>query len=870
MKHLTIITGLFCMLHTHSFWAQVPLTPKLSKKINEISSSEKIPVRIEFFDNVDCFALKNEMIAAKIPVSKRPQKVINALQQQAIHSQAPILSFLQHAGVEHIQSFWIVNVIVCDIDKSTLMALNQFATIALLDYENNTFIPHDPIKATSISTEKAVGAAEPGLIDINARPMWNLGYTGRGHLVFNYDTGVWPIHPVFANRFLAHYKPLSQSWHGYFSPTPSGETNDHGTHTLGTIAGLDTLTKDTVGVAFGAYWIANDLITETTQTMPPLTALIESFQWALNPDGDTSTTDDIPDVISNSWRWYDGDDTLQCGGYIVNLMNAVEAAGIANVFAGGNFGPSNTTVTAPQRINTSDVNTFSVGAVDGNVAFPYPIASFSSRGPKQCPAPPGPLQIHPEVSAPGVNVRSSFGTDTYAVLSGTSMATPHVSGAILLLKEAFPYLSGEDLMRALYMTAVDLGTAGEDNVYGRGIIDVYAAFQYLSLTNIPVDPLAANFDLAVGIDPNLDGNISCDTNYLMQLSIENKGTQTISNVMLYYSLNGAPEDSMLWTGNLTPGQLNWISLPILTSNQKGDNSFTVRGRIIGQPTEYDLYNNQRIARFNIRPEYTVPYIENFENGFDAGNWVTNNPDQKRTWLPERVVGIDSGVSAAAIMLYSYTPADGERDQLYSPKINLLAAQSATLKFDWAYFRRSFSLLKQDTLTIYIETNCQSINVGTVYTGFGQNLETSDSLVLDFNPKKPADWKTQTVDLSAYAGQQISVVFESTNHNGNNLFIDNVKVYSGTNEPLSIAKSELINSFKLYPNPTKGLFTIELNEKMANEHPNVFIYNTTGELMLSKSIQHTSTELNISTFANGLYRIQFISSEGVIQKNILKQ
>ena len=96
------------------------------------------------------------------------------------------------------------------------------------------------------------------------------------------------------------------------------------------------------------------------------------------PDGDISTTSDIPDVINNSWRWYDGADTLQCGGYVVNLMNAIEAAGIANVFSGGNFGPSNTTVSAPQRINTSEVNTFSVGSINGNVAFPQPISSFSS------------------------------------------------------------------------------------------------------------------------------------------------------------------------------------------------------------------------------------------------------------------------------------------------------------------------------------------------------------------------------------------------------------------------------------------------------------------------------------------------------------
>ena len=72
------------------------------------------------------------------------------------------------------------------------------------------------------------------------------------------------------------------------------------------------------------------------------------------------------------------------------------------------------------------------------------------------------------------------------------MAAPHVSGSILLLKEAFPYLSGEDLLWAFYLSAVDLGIPGEDNIYGMGMIDVYAAFQYLSQNHIPIDPNSSN------------------------------------------------------------------------------------------------------------------------------------------------------------------------------------------------------------------------------------------------------------------------------------------------------------------------------------------------------------------------------------------
>ena len=59
------------------------------------------------------------------------------------------------------------------------------------------------------------------------------------------------------------------------------------------------------------------------------------------------------------------------------------------------------------------------------------------------------------------------------------MAAPHVSGALLLLKEAFPNLSGEALMLALYYTCTDLGIPGEDNNYGMGVISLPAAYEYL-------------------------------------------------------------------------------------------------------------------------------------------------------------------------------------------------------------------------------------------------------------------------------------------------------------------------------------------------------------------------------------------------------
>ena len=466
----------------------------------ELSSKEYISVKVIFNSDRNIKSERKRWQQHNVPVAEWPKLVNRVLMKQAGESQAEALQLIQSSKSDQVlsfESFYIVNMIILKAKPELIYRLYQLEDVIAIDLANEQA---ELIKPDNIGTahKESVASTEPGLIAVNAPPMWSMGYTGKGGIAYDYDTGVWPDHPAYADRFLGNFATLDQSWYGYYNKFPTGATGDHGTHVLGTIAGLNHQTGDTLGVAFGAYWIANDLIGNASiaADLPPLAEMVKGFEWALNPDGDTSTSDDVPDVINNSWRWRDIIDTVQCGGYIVQLMNAIEAAGIANVFSGGNTGPSNNGVNAPQRINTSEVNTFSVGSVNGNVNFPYPISGFSTRGPTQCPG-TGSLKIHPEVVAPGQNVRSAWGSDSYNTISGTSMASPHVSGAVLLLKEAFPQLSGDTLLNELYQTAVDLGAPGEDNTYGRGIIDVYAAFQSLSQRYTAVDPTQTAWDLAV-------------------------------------------------------------------------------------------------------------------------------------------------------------------------------------------------------------------------------------------------------------------------------------------------------------------------------------------------------------------------------------
>ena len=243
---------------------------------------------------------------------------------------------------------------------------------------------------------------------------------------------------------------------------------------MGTMTGLGATTGDTIGVAFGAQWIAARAIVSGGNANL-------AFQWLADPDGDPNTIDDVPDVISNSWGYHD----FSCPQYQWYQIDNCEAAGIVVVFAAGNRSsgdPYPESMWAPASRITTEYNTFSVGAVNGN-SDNFPIADFSARGPSQCDH----LTIKPEVVAPGVNVRSSVPGGGYQQYgwSGTSMACPHVAGTVALLRQYNPNASVDTIKWAIMQSATDLGQDGEDNTYGYGIINALGALNLLPANEVP-------------------------------------------------------------------------------------------------------------------------------------------------------------------------------------------------------------------------------------------------------------------------------------------------------------------------------------------------------------------------------------------------
>ena len=845
MKFKSLLTKIILFPYLFVFGSNI--SDQLSTILKEYNNKSLVPIIIEIKDNYDIENLKIQFIEENIPVKKRSSIIAKSMSEVSIKSQKPIIEIIKAnpSDFNNLKTSWIINSIFVHASKNLIKQISQHPNVKKIDVQNtqSDIIDFFDIGSQNINSENST---EPGIEAINVRPLWDMGYTGKGVLVFNYDTGVWPEHNAFSERFFGNFYPMEQSWDGYFSEVPNGHVSNHGTHTLGTMAGLVSETNDTIGIAFGSYWIANDYVTSTVATLPPIIDMITSFEWALNPDGDYNTDYDVPDVINNSWRWYNEIDTFQCSGYVVELMNIIEAAGIANIFSAGNNGPNNDGVRSPQRINSNLVNTFCVGSVNAN-SSELPISSFSCRGPTQCPG-EGSLSIYPEVVAPGESIRSAWGKDGFNSISGTSMASPHVSGVVMLLKEAFPYLSGQEILLAIYNTANDLGEVGEDNIFGMGMIDAFAAFNFLSISNEPVSPFNNDSeDLILKKITEIPNQISCETFFNPAIHVVNNTNNHIDSLIIYcrnYSNNLT--DSTIVFADLAVGQsgiYNYGNIPT-TLIGNIEIQFEIKNKSFIE--EIDYHNNKRMVRFLQKPSYVMPFFENFESlDFDY-KWHIQNNDYSRSWETIETYDNDEVNTSAYVNLYGYNPRAEQKDELIGPNI-YIDSENSELSFNVAYQKYNNSS-KQDTLQLFISTDCGSNFNYLVYEKGGSDLSTLDEITPNFIPGDATNWRNETVELENFYDENIMLKFVTTNLRGNNIFVDDILVYDPENVSLH---DYSLPSISIYPNPSKDIFEIAVKNQNIEE---IRIYNSLGKTIFEDKMIKSSSKytLDLDSRQSGVY------------------
>lgn len=271
---------------------------------------------------------------------------------------------------------------------------------------------------------------------------------------------------------------------------------------------------------------------------------------------------------------------------------------------------------------------------------------------------------------------------------------------------------------------------------------------------------------------------------------------------------------------------------------------------------------------------SLPLIESFEDytSMNSQNfWSVENPGNNAKFE------ITSGAAytgSKSIKLANFGQSPGNVDAFVSQPIDLSEIDNkVTLSFRYSYRKRNSN--NNETLRVFLTNSC-----GKIWqqrrTLIGNNLGSNTSTT-SWTPSSANDWVTVHVTnvTSQYWVDNFRVKFEFESDGGNNLYIDDINIYSGepNDNPLSIQENELIQNFSVYPNPADDIANVTFSS-IGSQSVNIDIVNTMGQVVQSNIVQAANGEniavLSTENINAGIYLIKISSGANQqIQRLVIK-
>ncbi|MDU5324728.1 MAG: S8 family serine peptidase, partial [Peptoniphilus harei] len=627
---------------------------KISKEIINVKDDEFVDVIVKLKKEIDSEKIKTEVKKSNPNINKDQlqkqirKEIVDESVSLAENSQKSILKFLdknkKDGSVKSYKSFFIVNCVNIVAKKSIVIELAKRPDVEEI-IENKKIKIERP--------EKNFPEAREASLSYSSKHVpWNLKAIGADKaqeltkdssnevVVAIIDSGVDSSHPAISKNYRGNDSNLSaSSWYNTIDGKNGAEEKPfddrgHGTHVCGTILGSKE--GSLLGVAPKTKWIAVKVFDKNGDT--DNTKLLAAGEWILAPtDAKGNKHPELaPRIVNNSWGGNSSD------GFYQDMVKKWREAGIFPVFSAGNVSETNNGGDNSIGTPGSYPEAYAVGAIRKDEK----VAKFSLRGKSDYTN-----KWKPDIVAPGVNILSSVPGNRYELYTGTSMASPHVSGVVALMLQANKDLSVEQIEKILNETASplkdDYYVESPNHGYGYGKVDAYNAVE-LSMgqtkgKEVNKDKMG-NFSgrlLARGEDhekPSLDHKAisAVYTIYKTSFDANVKDNTGIDSVKLFLNCGeGFKEYEMkLKRGTRLDGYYN-VDIPVSTFNGISSGSYYIEcSDINGSVTRTEEYS------FVVKDGVNIGYVQDFEtdiSGFEFGgesslwkwgNIKSDEPDKK--------------------------------------------------------------------------------------------------------------------------------------------------------------------------------------------------------------------------------------------------
>jgi PKD repeat protein len=446
-----------------------------------------------------------------------------------------------------------------------------------------------------------------------------------------------------------------------------------------------------------------------------------------------------------------------------------------------------------------------------------------------------------DIASPGTAVYSTIPGSTYANLTGTSMATPHVAGAIGLMYSAACDLLIADyktnpgavalLMRNYLLNGAEQLSALNNLVNGNRRLNLLGALQQVQTYNC--DPTSAP-----SVAFSALGRSGCPG---LIVNFQNQSTSNSTSLAWEFP-GGTPSTSSLSNPEVVYNTLGVFPVRLIASNAFGFDTLEM-------PSYIDVNNTGTRIVFN----------ETFETGnFATNGWNIENPDQANGWEISTVAGSAPGTKAASIQIFNNQTLIGQRDGLISPEFNLGSTSSNVLYFEHAHRRRVSSIRDSLILALSYDNGISWTRLAAYAEDGLGSFATGTLTTSSFIPSLTTNWCTAattgpdcfSIDLSAWDGfPSVKIRFEAFNAGGNNIYVDNIRVSGICSETESLPTSA---DFSVQSTTVCTNSPVLINNASANATQ--YIWSFEGATPTSTN----ATNPQISYALPGVYPVQLIA------------